>query len=198
MTPLYRRPRLAGFTIVELAVVIVIITILATIVIMTYGNYQAQMRDATRKNDAQQIAAALKSYAAWNNNYLETGSGCGISGNGNGWVAAQGGTLYATSIVKCLQDAKMLDTGTFIDPSGCVSDSGGACGSWRGLPAQAYMKVTCTKGDVKTTYVLAHLETEPRKDAEINNLCAGGTVPGFTGTIQWGTDYGMNYYVRVG
>lgn len=192
--------KLPGFTVVELVIVIVTIGILATIALVTFPGYQAQTRDTKRKSDVQQVATALSAYLIQNNNAVEQASGCGINGNGNGWLDVGPADIaaYPKSIVNCLQDANVLAVTDFIDPSGCVRDSTASCGVYGGAPTKAYMKVTCTKGGAKSTYVLAYLETQPQKKAEVDALCDANTVSGFTSTTQqWGTYYGMNYYIRV-
>ena len=190
-----------GFTVIEVAVVVAVVAILASIILVSYASYREDARDVERKSDIQQVAAALKAYANWKNNYVEAGSGCGINGDGNGWLAASSSELatYSASIVSCLQTAKVLKDGDFVDPSGCIWDAGGACGSGAsGTPAKAYMKATCSKGGVKKTYVFAYLETQPSNNAVIDNLCDSGTISGFTGIYEdWGTRYGMNYYIEI-
>jgi prepilin-type N-terminal cleavage/methylation domain-containing protein len=187
----------SGFTIPELIVVVIVIAILASIALAVYPGYQKRNRDNERKSDISQIAAAIGAYAVQKNDYVTTGSGCGLSGNGNGFLNAVSGS-YPRAITDCLQDAKVLNSGVFSDPSGCTYDSGGNCGSSGGTPVQAYMKETCQKSGVTVTYVLAYLETQPRKDAEVDALCDSGSVNGFTSVTQkWGTNYGMNYYVPV-
>lgn len=193
------RTKKDGFTLVELAIVIAVIAILALIVLVAYPGYQQRNRDSVRKSDMQQLSAALSAYAIQKNDFVETASGCGASGNGNGWLSAttaDSGVYAAKSIVGCLQDAKVLKAGDFIDPSGCIRDSGGACGTSGGAPVPAYMKVTCSKSGVKITYLLAHLETQPRIDSTVDALCDAGTAAGFL-SLNWGTAYGMNHYVVV-
>jgi prepilin-type N-terminal cleavage/methylation domain-containing protein len=188
-----------GFTVVELLVVIVVIGILATLVTVGYSGYQKRVRDSERKSDVSQIAGGFVAYALQKNNFMTTGSGCGLYGNGNGWLSAGPGDLpvYPKSMTTCLQEAGVLSSSAdFKDPLNCNYDSGGVCGTYRGTPVQAYMKVTCLKSSRTITYILAHLENEPRKDAEVDALCEPGSVSDFTTTSQkWGTDYGMNYYV---
>lgn len=191
-----------GFTVVELLVVISVIGVLAAIVLVLWPGYQQRARDSERKSDVSQIAAALSAYALQKNNYVTTGSGCGLNGNGNGWFNAgpsdSGAGSYPKSIAGCLQDAKVMNSGTFIDPLGCTWSSGGQCGTPSGTPAQAYMKATCTKNGSTITYVLTHIEADPRKDAEVDALCDSGSVSDFTAATQkWGTLYGMNYYVTA-
>lgn len=190
-----------GFTIVELLVVIAVIGILASIVLVSWSGYQKRTRDNERKSDMSQIAAAFSAYAIQKNNYMGTGSGCGLYGNGNGWFNA-GPTdlaIYPKSMATCLQEAGLLRDTLLKDPLNCTYDSGGVCGAYRSpTPVQAYMKATCKKNNVPITYVFAHIESEPLKNNEIDNLCDAGTVTDFTADSQkWGTDYGMNYYVVV-
>lgn len=190
----------AGFTIVEIIIVVMVLGVLVSIVTVFYPGYQKRTRDSERKSDMSQIAAALGAYVLQKGNYVEAGSGCGVNGNGNGWFNAgpadTGAGTYPKSIATCLQEAGLLRSGEFIDPLNCTWASGGTCGSYLGQPAQAYMKATCTKNSAPITYVLTHIENDPRKDAEVNALCDSGSVSGFTSTTQqWGTGYGMNYYV---
>lgn len=171
--------------------------ILVSIVIVSYGTYQERTRDSERKSDVAQIAAALKNYANWNNNYLETGSGCGNGGNGTGWVALSSAdsASYQTSIEQCLVNDKQLNVGDATDPTGCKRNSGGTCGT--GNPTRAYMKTHCTVSGVKKVYVMASLETAPANNAVIDGLC--NSTNGCTANCNqnWGTAYGMNYYVEA-
>lgn len=171
----------------ELLVVLVIISILVAVIIVSYGTYQERTRDAERKSDVAQLAAALKSYANWKNTYVESGSGCGSAGNGNGWVAASSTEIgtYQNSILSCLVAENLLKVNEAIDPTGCKYNSGGTCGT--GNPTRAYMKVSCTVSGVKKAYVMASLETAPANNATIDALCS----------MNWGTTYGMNYYVEA-
>ena len=54
----------AGFTLIELLVVIVIIGILATISVATFGGYFKKARDAERQSNVNQIAAVLFTISA--------------------------------------------------------------------------------------------------------------------------------------
>lgn len=186
-----------GFTVVELIVIIVVIGILAGIVAVAWPNYMKSVHDGERKSDLEQLAAALDVYALQKNDHMGVGSGCGKNGDGNGWVSFVGtvdGDTYPKSIVKCLQDIEALPGEPFNDPSGCTTIAAGACS----VPVRAYMKATCQQvSGQEVTYLFAHLETEPRKDSEIDGLC-NGTVAGFDGSAKnWGSLYGMNYYVEV-
>ena len=163
-----------GFTIVELLIVIVVIGILAAITIVAYNGIQARARDNTRKQDLAQIAKALHLYAIDNDNYIETGSGCGASGNGNTLF----NYVYASqkSIAQCLIDAKVVQK-EILDPSGTRYCASGI------LSCFAYMKYTCSP----VTYVYAHLETIPQTSADTDSTCAP----------NWDSAYGMNYFVRL-
>lgn len=191
---------LPGFTVAELLIMIVVLGILVSMVLIVYPGYQARARNNERKSDVQQIVAALGGYAIQKNNHVGVDSGCGADGDGNGWLAGIGsiqGANYPKAIGTCLQEAGLLEASNFVDPSGCVWDSGGVCGVYGGF-VKAYMKASCTKSGAQVHYVFAYLESEPQKAAEVDALCDSGTVVGFDAAGQkWGTNYGMNYYISV-
>lgn len=191
--------RQRGFTIVELLIVIVVIGILAGIVAFYYPGYQERARNNQRQSDLSQLSSALKAYALQKNNYVDASSGCGLNGQGNGWINASttDNSSYPRSIAQCLDDAKVLPPGDIIDPSGCKLDS--AADSRCTVPhVQAYMKATCTKNGSPQTILFAYLEGQPSKDSDIAGLCDSNTVAGFSGAPgNWATMYGMNYYVIV-
>lgn len=58
-----------GFTLVEILVVVVIITVLATIGTLTYGGFQSQSRDSKRAANANVIADSLERYYEKNGEY---------------------------------------------------------------------------------------------------------------------------------
>lgn len=180
--------RQSGFTLAELSIVIVVLAVLATIITAIYGGYQKQYRDNVRKSNLSTIASAFKSYATWQGSFVETGSGCGYGGNGDGWFNAtttDSASYSANSIAQCLVNAGYVKTVDEItDPTGCKLNSGGVCG---GKPTKAYMKATCTVSGVRTVYLFAYLESQPANNAVIDPLC----------NKNWGTTYGMNYYVQV-
>ncbi len=59
----------AGFTIVELLIVIVVIGILAALVVVTYNGIQQKARDTERKTDIKAIHGQLEAYQAQNGKY---------------------------------------------------------------------------------------------------------------------------------
>lgn len=67
----------AGFTIVELLIVIVVIAILAAISIISYSNIAAKARDSQRMRDIETISKALEMYYADNGKYPD--GSCGAS-----------------------------------------------------------------------------------------------------------------------
>ncbi len=64
-----KRIREAGFTLLELLVVIGIISILASIAIMQYQTYRVQAFDAASKSDLKNAMAAIENYFVKNNSY---------------------------------------------------------------------------------------------------------------------------------
>jgi general secretion pathway protein G len=73
----------AGFTLLELLVVIVVIGILALLVIPNLTSAPAKARDAQRKTDLSTLQKAIETYALDNGSYPSTGgSWYGVSANG--------------------------------------------------------------------------------------------------------------------
>lgn len=96
--------RQAGFTLVEILIVIVIVGILATIGFGSFQSSQIKSRDAARKSDLKQIGSALEVYFNDHGQY-PVGSGGAINGcNGGqpcswgGIFSDQNGTVYMVKI----------------------------------------------------------------------------------------------------
>lgn len=172
-----------GFTIVELAITIVVIGILASITVVIYNGIQAKARDTQRTSDLQNIADAIKLYRTKYGNDIQAGSGCGWNGTGDGWFNYSDGTAtYPASILSCLTSKGYL-TAAFIDPSGC-STNGGACAG-KGV----YMKYTCGTGDAAITYLYARMETTDNSaNLKTPDICSSNGVA---------TSFGMNYVLKV-
>ena len=64
-----KRIREAGFTLLELLVVIGIISILASIAIMQYQSYTIRAFDTAAKSDLKNAMAAIENYLVANNSY---------------------------------------------------------------------------------------------------------------------------------
>lgn len=61
--------RTRGFTLVEIAIIIVVIAALASFTLVTYNNVQTQARDTKRENEIRIIKAALEKYHDENSEY---------------------------------------------------------------------------------------------------------------------------------
>ena len=89
----------AGFTLVELLVVITIIGILAAIVLATLSGAGPQSRDVDRKADLRTLQAAVELYRSDNGRYPE---GCNGPGNWSGQqdtdYACSSGNQYITNL----------------------------------------------------------------------------------------------------
>lgn len=90
----------AGFTLVEILIVIVIVGILATIGFGSFQSSQLKGRDASRKSDLRQIASALETYYNDHGQY-PTDNGGSINGCNGGSPCTWGepfiddkGTVY--------------------------------------------------------------------------------------------------------
>lgn len=169
-----------GFTIVELLIVIVVIGILAAITVVAFNGVQQQARDTIRKNDLALIRDALNLYNIDNNTWVETGSGCGYNGDGNGWFSHVNGspTSYPKSVSNCLKEAGYIKK-DIIDPTGGTTSSPTA--------GFSYMKYHCGVGASQQVFIYAKLESLPQTTTATDGTCQSSVD----------TNYGMNYYIQV-
>lgn len=166
-----------GFTIVELIIVIVVISILATIVTVSYTGVQKRGRDAIRRQDIENLSKALEMYNS-DNGPMYTGSSCGSGGNGSGWV---NGTYSGyTKIVDCL-----VNTGALRDaitsPTNATSCTSGD------QKCDAYQKTTCVQSGRTVSYLYANLESVAHSSTATDSTCDA--------TLD--SSYGINYYIKV-
>lgn len=92
-----------GFTVVELLIVIVVISILAAITLVAYNGMQAQARDSSIRTAAENFASAMKRYSIRNGSPTGFGSGTSTAvtngvctgGSRAGWAEP---TTYACTI----------------------------------------------------------------------------------------------------
>ena len=112
--------RRGGFTIVELLIVIVVVSILAAITVVAYVNIQGQARDSAVRSAADSFATALKQYSIRND--TPTGHGWGTTtaisdgvctgGTSSGWAQP---TTYACTIGDMLLAQGYLPANFFND-----------------------------------------------------------------------------------
>ncbi len=67
-----------GFTLVEIIIVIAIVSILATVVLLNYGDVKKAVRDKQRVTDIEQIRLALRLYREANGTYPDCKTGMEI------------------------------------------------------------------------------------------------------------------------
>lgn len=191
---MHRPFRNRGFTVVELLVVIMVISILASIVAVSYSRSSAQARDAKRVADLEMITDAITSYRLKYGDHVEGGS-CPTGGNGgtgNGYFNYVNGTTYLKSVLSCLTDKGYLNANT-TDPSGCGTQAGNAPGKVCKQAGYMYMKSSCIPaGQTETvTVVMARLELSGNvADLQgANAICSSATYSA--------SPYFMNYMVKV-
>jgi prepilin-type N-terminal cleavage/methylation domain-containing protein len=133
-----------GFTLVELAIVIVIIAVLASITIFTYAKVQVNARDTTRANSTQALGEALEKYYGKNGEYPS----CAQMTQSGSQVAALLG------IEQSILLTPTASSGTTNSITGCSNLSAGA-----GSDVYAYVgdgTSTCTTGTACSNYTLQY------------------------------------------
>jgi prepilin-type N-terminal cleavage/methylation domain-containing protein len=131
----------AGFTIVELLIVIVVIGILAALVIVTYNGIQQKARDTERKTDIKALQGHLEAYWADNAKYpclASITSTCAADLNDSAFrtanlkgldLAAFADPKNPTSQILC-SSASANCYGYSATPSGCDDASAGDCSNY--------------------------------------------------------------------
>ena len=172
---MWAKKKQAGFTIVELLIVIVVIAILAAITIVAYNGVQQRARDARRATDLSNIAKALQRWS------IETGQDfsafpVGVASiRGNGWYNVS----YSTASAKAYLVNLGYITNSVDDP---INDYN--------PPASAYMIVQCNVGDDKTRILLANMDTAQTQTVAqqlVGTTCASNLYP----------SYGMDYAKKI-
>jgi prepilin-type N-terminal cleavage/methylation domain-containing protein len=100
----------AGFTIVELLIVIVVIAVLAAIVIVAYNGVQNRANDSRRLQDLKSITKALELYKTSTGSYPNPNS----TANASGWEVSTDGTS-ATDFLSVLRTSSTV-TRIPVDP----------------------------------------------------------------------------------
>lgn len=168
-----------GFTIVELLIVVVIISILAAITLATYSGIQQRARDAQRATDLSTLRKALILWSLDNDQPISA-MNAGSGGAVVGWFDATY-TPYA-SVQQILINGR-YSSANIHDPINTKS-----------APYYSYMIARCNASDATDVRVLlAHFEVAPPQTVT-QQLGVTCTSAEFT-TYQ--TSYLMNYGVLV-
>jgi prepilin-type N-terminal cleavage/methylation domain-containing protein len=105
----------AGFTIVELLIVIVVIAVLATISVVAYSGIQARANDARMVSAVTQIEKALKLYSVDNGSVIRGGYGSTTASNGAACIDGNSGFFgtgaYTCTVEDTLVASKLLPQG---------------------------------------------------------------------------------------
>jgi prepilin-type N-terminal cleavage/methylation domain-containing protein len=167
----------AGFTIMEMLVVIAIIGLMATVALAALQSARDEARDAIRVNDLSTIAKALIAHQIQFGHWVETGYG---EWDGNGFYNIRG-TSGEPSVSERLVQTGFLPE-EMIDPSGGIG-----AGVEVGHPG--YMKYHCpiAPQTPANIYLYARLESEPLSDSATDGTCCP----------DCDTNYGMNYYQHI-
>ena len=108
----------AGFTLIELMVVVAIITIILAIVIVSISSARVKGRDGVRKQNLSQISLLLERYYDENGHYPiphgpNSVNTCLSASNWGCWDLTSAAPLFPTTYISSMpQDPLPIDTGT--------------------------------------------------------------------------------------
>jgi prepilin-type N-terminal cleavage/methylation domain-containing protein len=175
---MHKRVHQAGFTIIELLIVIVVIAILAVITIVAFNGVQQRARDSQRIADLNNAKKGLVRWSIDNGqpiSAINSGSG----GTATGWFDSPY-TPYQ-SVLQTLIDGNYA-TASLHDPLNSKATH------------FSYMITPCNASDTTTARVLlAHLENPPAQTVaqQLGMSCTNASFTSYT------TTYEMNYAVYV-
>lgn len=104
-----------GFTLIEIAVIVAVIAILAAITLTTYNRVQVEARDTKRSNDIIILSKALEKYYDQNGLYP---AGCGgtTCAPWSGWYYDSNSIISVATTSNQLSTLLQTDLSTVIDP----------------------------------------------------------------------------------
>ncbi len=171
-----KQKKTAGFTLVELLIVIVVIAILATISIVTYNGIQERAKDTERKSDIASIGKAMQLWTISTGKPFEqltTGFG---GGNAAGYFTSSysGNPSIKTALVN----------------SGFLSDNINEESGYR------YMVARCTNASDNRRVIMARLSNPPSQTVS-QQIAGSGCNNAYINSFA-SSSYNMNYAIVVG
>ena len=147
-----RGQKQAGFTIVELLIVIVVIAILAAITIVAYNGIQARAILTKQVAEIDRVGKAVQLWQAENGESIGQ-SGHGRNGNGYGGFSSEGGSYPPPSLENMLRNSGYLTGSLSVNKN--------------------YMLAACTDYTSTRWLVLATLDPAPSTSAPDQVAAAG-------------------------
>jgi type IV pilus assembly protein PilE len=138
MTPQHRiatlfpiRARHAGFTLIELMIVVVIVTVLTMVAIPTYLNQMRESRRTEARNYLVELASREERYYATQNAYTNVAANLGYAGFGTGSPVGSGYYYINTPTIPDPSNASQPSFSLTADPvSGKGQDKDTYCASF--------------------------------------------------------------------
>jgi len=103
---MFKHRKYAGFTLIELMVVIAIIGILASAVLSSLNDARAEARDSVRRTELRQVQIAMEYYYNKYGTYRIANSGW--REGGNGWFGYENGSTYSMAVSRVLYNEGFL------------------------------------------------------------------------------------------
>ncbi|QQS22452.1 prepilin-type N-terminal cleavage/methylation domain-containing protein [Candidatus Saccharibacteria bacterium] len=176
-----------GFTIIELVVVVIVVSILATIVVVSYNGSQARARDARRRTDVANIVKALELYYNDNGSYPTTSGSTAMtinwfSSNDASWSTFNTALVNSNAITSLPVDPLNV-------PSSGAANTGVSFGTGNYSYALYVNKLNyCGSAPGQMYLLLYRLESEQAQPTFTDGSCASNEL---------GSGYGTAYYRSV-
>ncbi len=170
-----RKERSSGFTLVEIIVVIMIISLLAGVILVKLGEARAKARDAKRKADLAVVADALKLHYLDQKTFQVANTG--NNNSSEGWLTYTGGT-YTTSIAQGLVTLGYLSSVPY-DPA---TSGPNAVGPTNGYSGYMYYAPTTTFSEGGCLFANLEYPTTEDTATMTNAPVAAATKTTITGT----------------
>jgi prepilin-type N-terminal cleavage/methylation domain len=182
----------AGFTIVELLIVVVVIAILAAITVVSYNGITKRATEATMQHDLQTAVQLIEIESTETGSYPGSAAGLnggkGLVGSGDNqitYVSLAGGYCVSVANPKTSTQLKASSLSGQIVPGTCVITNGGVVSTYVGSGTAGSMDGNGTSAQLTSTYGIA-IDSAGNlyiSNTAIRKITVGGDVAVLSGSM---------------